>query len=116
MGPARTYHPVPSMRLVTYERGGVRRLGALVDEGRVIDLADAVGHPAFPTTLEGLVSGSGGTTVDAAHDAAARPDNAEQFVVRRPDLTAPFTPKGARSPVLGPTDPIVERLASLLRR
>src|SRR5205085_10834651 len=103
MGPARTYHPVPSMRLVTYERGGVRRLGALVDEGRAIDLADAVGHPAFPSTLEGLVGRSGGTTVDAAHEAAARPDNAEEFAIGRPALVAPFTPEGARSPVLGPS-------------
>ena len=42
------------MRLVTYDRGGQRRLGAIL-EGEVVDLPDAVGHPAFPTTLEGLV-------------------------------------------------------------
>ena len=43
------------MRLVTYDRGGQRRLGAIL-EGEVVDLPDAVGHPAFPITLEGLVS------------------------------------------------------------
>ena len=41
------------MRLVTYDRGGVRRLGALV-AGTVVDLPDAVGHPSFPATMEAL--------------------------------------------------------------
>ena len=40
---------LPEMRLVTYDRRGHRRLGAILD-GRVVDLPDAVGHPAFPTT------------------------------------------------------------------
>jgi 2-keto-4-pentenoate hydratase/2-oxohepta-3-ene-1,7-dioic acid hydratase in catechol pathway len=93
------------MRLVTYDRGGVRRLGALVDGGQVIDLADAVGHPAFPSTLEALVAKGRGTTMDAAHEAAARPDNAEEFSVGRPGLAAPLAPKGARAPVLGPDEP-----------
>ena len=36
-----------------------------------LDLPDAVGHPAFPTTLEGLVSSSRGTVMDAARTALA---------------------------------------------
>src|SRR5439155_11382440 len=35
----------------------------------VVDLPDAVGHPAFPTTMESLVSCAGGTTMEAAADA-----------------------------------------------
>ena len=46
------------MRLVTYDRGGARRLGAWVD-GTVVDLPDAVGHPSFPTTMEALVEHNG---------------------------------------------------------
>jgi hypothetical protein len=49
---------LPKMRLVTYDRGGHRRLGAILG-GEVVDLPDAVGHPAFPTTLDALVSSSG---------------------------------------------------------
>ena len=61
------------VRLVTYDRGGHRRLGAIL-EGEVVDLPDAVGHPAFPTTLEALVSSSRGTVLDAARAALARDD------------------------------------------
>src|SRR6185436_6398283 len=61
------------MRFVTYDRGGQRRLGAIF-EGEVVDLPDAVGHPAFPTTLEGLVSSSRGTVMDAAREALASAD------------------------------------------
>jgi 2-keto-4-pentenoate hydratase/2-oxohepta-3-ene-1,7-dioic acid hydratase in catechol pathway len=93
------------MRLVTYDRGGVRRLGALVAEPpTVIDLGDAVGHPAFPSTLEGLVERSGGTMLDAAHDAASREDNVEEFGVGDPPLLAPFSPPGSRTPVLGASE------------
>ena len=71
-GPGRAYASAPfHMRLVTYDRGGQRRLGAIL-EGDVVDLPDAVGHPAFPTTLEGLVSSSRGTVMDAARSALAR--------------------------------------------
>src|SRR5438046_1216286 len=73
-------HPVdgrtlrlPLMRLVTYDRGGQRRLGAIL-EGEVVDLPDAVGHPAFPTTLEGFVTSSRGTVRDAAGAARERED------------------------------------------
>jgi hypothetical protein len=61
------------MRLVTYDRRGHRRLGAILD-GRVVDLPDAVGHPAFPTTLEAFVQRSRGTVLDAARAALARED------------------------------------------
>src|SRR5262249_32579834 len=59
---------LPLMRLVTYDRGGQRRLGAIL-EGEVVDLPDAVGHPAFPTTLEGFVASSRGTVMEAAYAA-----------------------------------------------
>ncbi len=70
------------MRLVTYDRGGQRRLGAIL-EGEVVDLPDAVGHPAFPTTLEGLVSSSRGWIMDAARAALSRDDVWEWRVKRR---------------------------------
>ena len=61
------------MRLVTYDRGGHRRLGAII-EGEVVDLPDAVGHPAFPSTLDDLVSSSRGSVMDAARAALQRDD------------------------------------------
>lgn len=82
------------MRLVTYERGGERRLGALF-QGRVIDLPDAVGHPAFPSTMEALVARNGGTTLDAAREAFEKEDVLE-FVVDRPRLLVPFLPASLR--------------------
>jgi len=108
------------MRLVTYDRGGVRRLGALVvaTRGRgggpvsvrgiernatVVDLADAIGHPAFPSTMEDLVARSGGTMVDAAEDAVTRESNAREFAVNRARLLAPFVPS-SRTRVIGPND------------
>src|SRR5438477_298337 len=39
------------VRLVTFDRKGHRRLGALVG-AQVVDLPEAVGHPAFPSTME----------------------------------------------------------------
>jgi hypothetical protein len=65
---ARRMLGLPEMRLVTYDRRGHRRLGAILD-GRVVDLPDAVGHPAFPTTLEAFVQSSRGTVLDAARAA-----------------------------------------------
>lgn len=100
------------MRLVTYDRAGVRRLGALVEDPHrdgarprpvVLDLAAAVGHPAFPTSMEDLVARSGGTMIEAAEDAAAREDNAQEFAVGRPRLLVPFVPP-SRTPILGPRD------------
>lgn len=84
------------MRLVTYDRGGQRRLGAIV-EGEVVDLPDAVGHPAFPTTLEGLVSSSRGTVMDAARAALANED-VQGWRVRQPRILTPLFPTSLLSP------------------
>ena len=78
------------MRLVTYDRRGHRRLGAILD-GRVVDLPDAVGHPAFPSTLEAFVQSSRGTVLDAARAALDR---------RRRE--GPRRQAGARPPPLFP--------------
>jgi 2-keto-4-pentenoate hydratase/2-oxohepta-3-ene-1,7-dioic acid hydratase in catechol pathway len=100
------------MRLVTYDRGGQRRLGAIF-EGEVVDLPDAVGHPAFPTTLEGLVSHSRGSVMDAALEALAR-DDVLEWKVKRPRILAPLFPTSLLSPhafdverpLLGPEDEV----------
>jgi hypothetical protein len=84
------------MRLVTYDRGGQRRLGAIF-EGEVVDLPDAVGHPAFPTTLEGLVSSSRGSIMEAAQAALSRDDVWEQRV-KRPRILTPLFPRSLLSP------------------
>jgi hypothetical protein len=97
---------------VTFDRRGHRRLGALL-EGKVIDLPDAVGHPAFPTTMERLVRSNGGTVLDAARAALER-DEAEACVVERPRLLAPLIPTSLRSadaaegarPIVGPDDEV----------
>ena len=82
------------MRLVTYEREGERRLGGLF-RGSVIDLPDAVGHPAFPPTMEALVARNGGTTLDAAREAFEH-DDVMEFAVARPRLLAPILPASLR--------------------
>jgi hypothetical protein len=79
------------MRLVTYDRGGARRLGALVAR-TVVDLPDAVGHPAFPTTMEALVTRHGGTTLDAARYALGRPEYIEGCLANKPRLLVPIVP------------------------
>lgn len=84
------------MRFVTYDRGGQRRLGAIF-EGEVVDLPDAVGHPAFPTTLEGLVCSSRGTILDAARGALARDDVASHRV-KKPTILTPLFPNSLISP------------------
>jgi 2-keto-4-pentenoate hydratase/2-oxohepta-3-ene-1,7-dioic acid hydratase in catechol pathway len=84
------------MRLVTYDRGGQRRLGAIV-EGEVVDLPDAVGHPAFPATLEGLVSSSRGTVMDAART-ALEGDDVHTWRVKRPRILTPLFPTSLLSP------------------
>jgi 2-keto-4-pentenoate hydratase/2-oxohepta-3-ene-1,7-dioic acid hydratase in catechol pathway len=84
------------MRLVTYDRRGHRRLGAIL-EGEVVDLPDVVGHPAFPTTLEALVASSGGTVMDAARTALERSD-ATEHRVRRPRLLPPLFPRSLLMP------------------
>jgi 2-keto-4-pentenoate hydratase/2-oxohepta-3-ene-1,7-dioic acid hydratase in catechol pathway len=100
------------MRLVTYDRGGHRRLGAIL-EGEVVDLPDVVGHPAFPTTLEGLVSSSRGTVMDAARTALGR-DDAWSWRVPKPRILTPLFPQSLLSPramdvdrrIVGPEQPV----------
>ena len=84
---------VPVMRLVTYDRGGTRRLGAWVGD-ELVDLPDAVGHPAFPATLEGLVTRSRGTAMEAARAALSNPSYVEEAVVGTPRLLAPLVLAG----------------------
>lgn len=95
---------------MTYDRRGHRRLGALL-EGRVVDLPDLIGHPAYPSTMERLVRSNGGTVLDAARAALTR-DDAERFVVPQVRLLAPLLPTTLRTadaevaarPVVGPDD------------
>ncbi len=87
---------LPEMRLVTYDRRGHRRLGAILD-GRVVDLPDAVGHPAFPTTLEAFVQSSRGTVLDAARAALARGD-VKDHVVRQAGVLPPLFPRSLLLP------------------
>jgi 2-keto-4-pentenoate hydratase/2-oxohepta-3-ene-1,7-dioic acid hydratase in catechol pathway len=84
------------MRLVTFDRRGHRRLGAILG-GEVVDLPDAVGHPAFPTTLEALVAASGGTVLDAARAALER-DDANACVVTDARILTPLFPTSLLSP------------------
>ena len=84
------------MRLVTYDRRGLRRLGAILD-GRVVDLPDAVGHPAFPATLEAFVQSSRGTVLDAALAALAREDVLDH-VVKRARILPPLFPRSLLIP------------------
>jgi 2-keto-4-pentenoate hydratase/2-oxohepta-3-ene-1,7-dioic acid hydratase in catechol pathway len=93
--PGRTLR-LPLMRLVTYDRGGQRRLGAIL-EGEVVDLPDAVGHPAFPTTLEGFVASSRGTVMEAAHAALQRED-VWVSRVSEPRVLTPLFPRSLISP------------------
>ena len=87
---------LPEMRLVTYDRRGHRRLGAILD-GRVVDLPDAVGHPAFPTTLEAFVQSSRGTVLDAARAALARGD-VKDHVVKQARVLPPLFPRSLLLP------------------
>jgi len=84
------------MRLVTYDRGGTRRLGAWAGDV-LVDLPDAVGHPAFPTTMEALVGSGGGTTLAAEREALRRPQIAEESAVREPRLLVPLIPSSLRT-------------------
>jgi len=108
-GPGRAYHRVP-LRLVTYDRRGHRRLGALLED-RVVDLPDLIGHPAYPNTMERLVVSNGGTVLHAARAALER-DDVELAVVEGARLLAPLLPTALRSadategarPVAGPNE------------
>jgi 2-keto-4-pentenoate hydratase/2-oxohepta-3-ene-1,7-dioic acid hydratase in catechol pathway len=83
------------MRLVTYDRGGARRLGAWVD-GTVVDLPDAVGHPSFPATMERLIEHAGGTILDAAREILSQPDTLGEFAVPDAHLMIPLLPHALR--------------------
>ncbi len=61
----------------------------------MVDLPDLVGHPAFPTTMEALVAGNGGTVFDAARAALER-DEAAAFVVEGARLLSPILPTALR--------------------
>lgn len=79
----------------------------------MVDLPEAVGHPAFPDTMERLVGSNGGTVLDAARAALER-DEAESCVVDGARLLAPILPTALRSAdaqegarlVVGPLDEI----------
>ena len=87
------------MRLITYERGGARRLGAWVGE-TVVDLPEAVGHPAFPPTMEALVQHIGGSILDAAHDIIEDREVVDEFAVDRPRLLPVLVPSTTRLTVV----------------
>ena len=89
----------PEVRLVTYDRRGHRRLGAILD-GRVVDLPDAVGHPAFPATLEAFVRSSRGTVQDAARAALEREDVLDH-AVEEPRILPPLFPRSLLMPTEG---------------
>jgi len=90
------------MRLATYDRGGARSLGAWAGT-ELVDLPEAVGHPAFPATLEALVIRRRGSSMEAARAALANPDDLEQAVVARPGLLAPLVLAGpGHGRVVGP--------------
>src|SRR5207237_7233956 len=61
----------------------------------VVDLPDAIGHPAFPTTMETLLQRNGGTVLDAASEALDKPDVLD-FLVPRAKLLVPVLPSSLR--------------------
>jgi 2-keto-4-pentenoate hydratase/2-oxohepta-3-ene-1,7-dioic acid hydratase in catechol pathway len=81
------------VRLVTYERDGGRRLGALMED-RVVDLPALVGDPGFPTTMEALVE-AGAPTLDAAREAVDG-GAAERFAVPDARMLVPILPGSLR--------------------
>lgn len=100
----------------------------------MVDLPDLVGHPAFPDTMERLVTRNGGTVLDAARAALERGE-AEACVVDDARLLAPILPATLRSadasegsrPVVGPMEEVPwpagagwlelrPRIAAILRR
>ena len=118
---------------MTFDRRGHRRLGAFL-WGEVVDLPDAVGHPAFPPTMEALVARNGGTVLDAARAALERHE-VEACIVPDPHLLVPLLPRSFRSDdasdavrrIAGPDDEVpwpagagwldyVPKVAAILRR
>jgi 2-keto-4-pentenoate hydratase/2-oxohepta-3-ene-1,7-dioic acid hydratase in catechol pathway len=61
-----------------------------------VDLPDAVGHPAFPSTLESLIRHHGGTILDIARESLEREDVLE-FEVPDARMLAPLLPSSIRS-------------------
>lgn len=58
----------------------------------LVDLPEAVGHPAFPATLEGLVTRSRGSVMEAARAALDDPDSVEEaWVAPTPRVLAPLS-------------------------
>ena len=85
---------IEHVRLVTYARRGLRRLGALAD-GAVVDLPEAVGHPAFPITMESLVrAGLGG--VEVAREALERSGAPDRHRVPGARVLTPILPSSLR--------------------
>jgi len=72
----------------------------------VVDLPDAVGHPAFPTTMEALIALHGGTTLDAAREALSHPANVRDFRLPGVRLLPPVVPISLLESrwILGPDD------------
>jgi 2-keto-4-pentenoate hydratase/2-oxohepta-3-ene-1,7-dioic acid hydratase in catechol pathway len=60
-----------------------------------VDLPDAVGHPAFPTTMESLIRNHGGTVLDVAGESLEREDVME-FEVPEPRILPPLLPSSVR--------------------
>ena len=61
-----------------------------------MDLPDAVGHPAFPSTLESLIGHHGGTVLDIARESLEREDVLE-FEVPEVRLLPPLYPTSIRT-------------------
>lgn len=78
---------------MTYARRGTRRLGTVVGDA-VVDLPDAVGHPAFPSTMESLVRAGLGA-LEVAREALDR-DSAMEHTVAEPRLLVPLLPSSLR--------------------
>jgi 2-keto-4-pentenoate hydratase/2-oxohepta-3-ene-1,7-dioic acid hydratase in catechol pathway len=100
------------MRLVTYDRGGARRLGAWVD-GTVVDLPDAVGHPSFPATMERLIEHAGGTILDAAREILSQPETLGEFAVTHARLLIPLLPHALRGANPPKPTPLLDPMTGL---
>ena len=79
------------MRLVTYDRAGARRLGALAGD-QVVDLPELVGDASFPKTMEGLAE-AGPAVVARAKEAVTAGDASP---VPDPKLLVPILPSSLR--------------------
>jgi len=99
------------VKLATFDRKGDRRLGAVVGK-RVVDLAEAVGHPVFPATMETFVAADRGTVLEAARAALTRED-VLSFAVPAPRLQAPLLPSSIRDFGTGKTYRTVNHRSAL---